>query len=405
MTAEAARIVVLPRELASGVITTAVSRAALGVAIASVLVAIPLVVDVLLARDAAHAIAFPIACLVGILALLTVMGVWPSNASRTVFLVIGTVLSFVYAIALFEVDSTLYADAGFLFNRPLLALVLVGGAIRRPLPGFLWSAAGFVCAAIVSVATPLFLHVRFVPSWGPILSLWVMSAAFLAIALIHSTQQRNVPDLAKLEEDTRRLDLENQFEQRAAAIVHDTVLSDLTVVMTTAGALDDRARDRLRADVATLADATWLRESAPALGIESPDAGLRNGLLRLVSLYQWRGLTVDVADDSEHVVRFSTETSAVAGAALAACLDNVLNHSGVTTAEVVLGSTPEEVTIMVVDNGVGFDPEAVPTDRLGIRSSIVQRIESLGGSVRIFSRPGHGTSVLFAIPNRPGPHA
>ena len=60
---------------------------------------------------------------------------------------------------------------------------------------------------------------------------------------------------------------------------------------------------------------------------------------------------------------------------------------------------------MVVDNGVGFDPEDVPSDRLGIRSAIVQRIESLGGSVRIFSRPGHGTSVLFAIPNRPGPHA
>ena len=294
MTAEAARIVVLPRELASGVITTAVSRAALGVAIASVLVAIPLVVDVLLARDASDALAFPIACLVGILVLLTIMGIWPSNTSRTVFLVIGTVLSFVYAIALSEVDPGLYADAGFLFNRPLLALVLVGGAIRRPLPGFLWSAAGFVCAAIVTVATPLYLHVRFVPSWGPILTLWVVSAAFLAIALIHSSQQRNVPDLVKLEEDTRRLDLENQFEQRAAAIVHDTVLSDLTVVMTTAGALDDRARDRLRADVATLADATWLRESALAAGIESPDAGLRNGLLRLVSLYQWRGLTVDV---------------------------------------------------------------------------------------------------------------
>ncbi|TBN57388.1 hypothetical protein EYE40_08240 [Glaciihabitans arcticus] len=405
MTAEAARIVVLPRELASGVITTAVSRAALGVAIASVLVAIPLVIDVLIDRGAADAIPFPVGCLVAILALLVLMGWRPTTFTRLLFLGAGTVLSFMYALSLAEVDDALYADAGFMFNRPLLALVLVGGGLRRPLSGFLWGALGFFCAAVVTVATPLWLGVRFVPSWATIMSLGVVSAAYLAIALIHASQQRNVPDLVKLEQDTRRLDLENQFEQRAAAIVHDTVLSDLTVVMTSSGALDERARDRLRADVATLGDTTWLRESAPAAAIESADAGLRNGLISLVSLYQWRGLTVDVADDSDHVVLFSPATSSTAGAALAACLDNVLNHSGVSTAEVVLGSTPEEVTIMVIDDGVGFDPKSISGDRLGIRTSIVQRIESLGGSVRIFSRPGHGTSVLMSIPNRPGPDA
>ena len=54
---------------------------------------------------------------------------------------------------------------------------------------------------------------------------------------------------------------------------------------------------------------------------------------------------------------------------------------------------------MIVDHGVGFGPEDVASDRFGLRASMVSRIEAHGGTVRVWSRPGSGTSVLISMPN------
>ena len=54
---------------------------------------------------------------------------------------------------------------------------------------------------------------------------------------------------------------------------------------------------------------------------------------------------------------------------------------------------------MVVDNGRGFEPQTVADDRLGLRSSVTDRIRAHGGSVRVWSTPGHGTSVLLSVPS------
>ena len=54
--------------------------------------------------------------------------------------------------------------------------------------------------------------------------------------------------------------------------------------------------------------------------------------------------------------------------------------------------------LLVVDEGRGFDPAAVPEDRLGLRASVQERLAVLGGSVAVWSRPGRGTSVKISIP-------
>lgn len=398
MTSATARIVVLPREVASGVLTQAVARGAWGVSIAVLVLAIPVVIDTMVDRGLGDAIGLPVWALAGILMLLIIAGLWPSDATRLLIIAGGGVLAFVYGVALLEADPSLNGDGQFVLNRPLLILVLVGGIVHRPLTGIVWGLLGYFVASGVALATALWADVPFQPGWGPTMALGIYTSAYLALALIHKSQSRNVPDLARLEDDTRRMALEDQFEQRAAAIVHDTVLNDLTVVMNTPGALDERARARLAADVATLADPSWLRESAPRVPITTPDARLRNAMVSLVSEYQWRGLTVDVADDSATTVHLDADAESLVISAIAACLENVLLHAGTSHAELVLSSADSVVTAMIVDNGVGFDPDDVAPDRLGIRTSIVQRIESIGGSVRIWSTVGKGTSVLLSIP-------
>lgn len=54
--------------------------------------------------------------------------------------------------------------------------------------------------------------------------------------------------------------------------------------------------------------------------------------------------------------------------------------------------------IEIVDTGVGFDPAAVPSERLGLRISIQERVATAGGSVQVRSAPGQGTSILIEWP-------
>lgn len=51
------------------------------------------------------------------------------------------------------------------------------------------------------------------------------------------------------------------------------------------------------------------------------------------------------------------------------------------------------VFVSVRDRGPGFDPDAVPEDRMGVRESVIGRMRRHGGTARVRSAPGEGTEV------------
>jgi signal transduction histidine kinase len=51
----------------------------------------------------------------------------------------------------------------------------------------------------------------------------------------------------------------------------------------------------------------------------------------------------------------------------------------------------------VRDRGIGFDPEAIPADRQGIRRSIRERMARHGGMAQVRSAPGQGTEVELTM--------
>ena len=57
--------------------------------------------------------------------------------------------------------------------------------------------------------------------------------------------------------------------------------------------------------------------------------------------------------------------------------------------------------MFVRDRGRGFDPAAVAEDRLGVRDSIVDRMERHGGTAEVRSTPGEGTEVRLSLAARP----
>jgi signal transduction histidine kinase len=394
-----ARIAVLPRAVASEIVTSAVSRAAWAVSVAIILIDIPVIIDLFARRAGVDLVLVPLATLAGMLCLLAYTGLRPGVRSRVVFLAVGAVLAGSYQASILLVDPSLTDDAAYILNRPAFVLVLVSPGIIRPLAGLAWAGVGYVVSMGSLLVSDLLVGSPLVTGWGPTIALAIYSSAYLTLAGIQASQRSHLPDLARLEEETHRLALEHQYEQRAAAVIHDTVLNDLTIVMNASGALDERTRERLRADVATLDDAAWLRESRDSITLDPADAALRNGMVALASEMQWRGLTVDVTGNPEtEVLRLSAVQIEAIHAAVRTCLENVLAHAETYTVELVLGAEVDHATVMVIDQGIGFDPESVPLDRLGLRSSVVQRVESLGGSVRVWSSPGNGTSVMISMP-------
>jgi len=376
------------------------------VSLGILVLAVPVLIDVLAARGLLDRIWLPLVCIVTMLALLGLVGWRPSPAARVLFIAVGSLCAFGYTLSLLIADPGLGDAGGYLLNRPATVLVLTGASIVRPLAGLVWSVAGYGCATLGAWLASLVAGVAFAPGWGPTLALGIYAGAFLVLAAVGAGQTARVPDLTRLERDTRRLDIEHQFEQRAAAIVHDTVLGDLTAVMNSDGRLDTRTRERFRADVATLSDESWLRESAGCSVGTRQDAELRNAFQVLVSDFQWRGLRVDVTGDADAVAGVSTAAASSLLGAVRACLENVLQHADTAAAELVVAVSGDAVTMMVVDNGRGFEPAAVAHDRLGLRSAVIDRVQALGGSVKVWSRPGSGTSVLLSVPrSEPEPDA
>ena len=62
---------------------------------------------------------------------------------------------------------------------------------------------------------------------------------------------------------------------------------------------------------------------------------------------------------------------------------------------------PGQVTAFVRDRGPGFDPDAMPADRLGLRQSVVGRMARHGGSAVVRSVVGEGTEVQLEMPLDP----
>ena len=81
-------------------------------------------------------------------------------------------------------------------------------------------------------------------------------------------------------------------------------------------------------------------------------------------------------------------------------LTNVIRHAGATNASVVLIRNAREITLIIEDDGVGFDTVAVQArDEVPFGlTGMSERIALIGGELGIESVPGSGTTVQIRVP-------
>ncbi|MBM9839223.1 ATP-binding protein [Rhodococcus hoagii] len=174
--------------------------------------------------------------------------------------------------------------------------------------------------------------------------------------------------------------------ERFDALIHDGVMSTLLAA----------ARQGTTPSVAAQSAAT-LRQ----LDHLASDGGAATDFAAATVLAHIRSAVTDVDETLTLETDAITDravpsdvTRAIAAAA-AEAVRNSVRHAGdeaVRTVTVTLAA--DGVRVLVADNGVGFDPAAVPPHRLGLAVSIHGRMRQLtGASSVVTSHPGAGTEV------------
>jgi len=103
------------------------------------------------------------------------------------------------------------------------------------------------------------------------------------------------------------------------------------------------------------------------------------------------------AEDGLDSARYSEEVEGTAYFFVCEGLANVMKHASAREATVRLSSANGALQLEVIDDGRGFDPTQI--SRSGL-SGLKDRIEAVGGTLSIVSRPEDGTRLTAVLPAR-----
>ena len=220
-------------------------------------------------------------------------------------------------------------------------------------------------------------------------------AAHAAIAIENARLHERSRELSTIEE-----------RKRLARELHDSVTQTLFSIGLTAEAAAElveadpaRAREQLgQLQELTRAAMTEMRslifELRPAeLETEGLAAALRKHVDVLRRLYRQE---IELAVDADRRLPPEVEKGLLRIAQEA--LGNALRHSGADHVALSLTARDSRISLRVTDDGRGFDPEEAVTRsrRLGL-TSMRERAEALGGTLRIDSDPGQGTTIEVEV--------
>jgi len=185
---------------------------------------------------------------------------------------------------------------------------------------------------------------------------------------------------------TERIRLEERAEM--AARVHDSVLQTLALIQRHSeeprrvASLARRQERELRG---------WLYGERP-LGDQASLVGALSAAAADVE--ELHGVRIELSNAGD----CPAEEALVLAAREA--MTNAAKFSGADEIDVYAEVTDDEIAVFVHDRGVGFDRNAVSSDRRGLVESIEGRLDRAGGRATITSEPGAGTEVELRVPRR-----
>ena len=210
----------------------------------------------------------------------------------------------------------------------------------------------------------------------------------------------------RVSRDAVRRVVEAQENERArlARELHDETGQALTSILLGLKSLDDSVEtDESRAAVAelrelvvsTLQDVRRLAVELRPAALD--DFGLVPAIERLRDLIGEQGaVSVDLRSELGNQ-RLPAEVETVLYRITQEAMTNIVRHADARLVRVHLSRVGNDVTLVVQDDGQGFDPEGVREGSVGL-IGMRERIALLGGSLTIESTEGAGTMLTAEVP-------
>jgi signal transduction histidine kinase len=180
-----------------------------------------------------------------------------------------------------------------------------------------------------------------------------------------------------------------QERAEMAAHLHDSVLQTLALMQKRAGEPEEVAKLARRQERALR---SWLAGGEPARPGERLADALRAAAEEVEEQHGAQVESVVVGDaplDERMEALVAAAREALTNAAKFASAGGPVR----LYAEIGDGSA----RVFIDDRGPGFDPDAIPDDRRGVRESIIGRMKRYGGRAEIRSEPGDGTEIELAV--------
>ncbi len=194
----------------------------------------------------------------------------------------------------------------------------------------------------------------------------------------------------------------DQERRRLAHDLHDGIQQRLVVLRMQVGAgrarlrRDPDAIDEVADGLATSIDELIdeLRATAQALYPSIlRDRGLGGAIRSLAGRTE---VPIDVILEPDPLPRVDEVVEAGAYFLASEAVTNALKHADARRIEVRVSREPDAIRVEVADQGRGFDPATL--ERVGGLQSLRDRVNALGGTLRIVARPGEGTAVTALLP-------
>ena len=260
-----------------------------------------------------------------------------------------------------------------------------------------------VRAIIFYVVLNIFWFVaRFFPAYGAV-DLWLniqdtlltflfatLLASLILVTRYEASKVDEASELAiRAAASQAAIEAELNEKTRLDALVHDKVLTTLLLSAKANTPEEQRAvAEMALSAISSLNEAQREVSSESVSGISFLAALEKSGKL------QEPNLLVSISDQSPIEI-----PEAAAKALTEATLQAIVNsqqHAGTgVTRELHLKTNRSGIKIVVKDDGRGFRMSRVPKSRLGVRTSIIRRVELVGGRAFVDSKPGAGASIIL----------
>jgi len=333
---------------------------------------------------------------------LCVVAVRRTVISSVLYLVVGGAVTTATTVLAMQSTHDLATTDNSIVAIPCIALLFIGGAGAGS-----WIAGFWVVAAYAVGQAATFVGAELSDAEYRVSAAATALAVFIIIirtvdGLTRRSGLRRQAALVRANVAAREATARRDHELEAITRLHDTAMEHLLAIAGAgSGPIDDRLRSDIREDLSLLVGRDWIAKHSAESDDPASSSGFVDGAPILDQAFATAAdveLAVQMTGDLAVLGLLGGHRAAELDLAVAECLRNVARHAGVHEAEIILGNGGGEVTVAVMDVGAGFEPEHVPATRRGLRVEVIERLEREGGSARVWSAIGLGTTIVLTMP-------